>query len=150
MEILSNDFPTTDSALSFIESEVKGYYEIMYEDIYAESPELITLAIKGIQDEFVKNIFPEMGVKWNVYQNHIGHLEFDGCFRCHNDKHSTRNGHFISMDCNLCHTIVAQGVPDTIQIGSIYNALEFVHPNDPKQAWKDDLCSDCHYDLYQQ
>ncbi len=150
MEILSNDFPTTDSALSYIESEVRGYYEFMYEDIYAESPELITQAIKGIQDEFVKNIFPEMGVKWNVYQNHIGHLEFDGCFRCHNDKHSNREGHFISMDCNLCHTIVAQGVPDTIQIGSIYNALEFVHPNDPNQAWKDDLCSECHKDLYQE
>jgi len=150
MEILSNEFNNTDSALAFIESEVREYYEFMYEDLYVERPELITQAIKGIQDEFVKNIFPEMGVTWNVYQNHIGHLEFDGCFRCHNDKRSTSDGQFISKDCNLCHTIVAQGVPDTLQVGSIYHALEFVHPNDPNDAWKDDLCSECHKDLYEQ
>ncbi len=150
MEILSNNFPTTDSALKFIESEVNSYYEFMYEDIYNGSPELITGAIKGIQQGFLNNIFPEMGVKWNVYHNHIGHLEFDGCFRCHDDKHTANDGSFISMDCNLCHTIIAQGVPDTIQTGSIYSALEFVHPNDPNEAWKDDLCSECHKDLYEQ
>jgi hypothetical protein len=52
------------------------------------------------------------------------------------------------MDCNLCHTIIAQGVPDTIQSGSIYQALEFVHPDDPDQNWKEGLCSECHADLY--
>jgi len=148
MDILSKDFPTTDSALAYIESEVTSYYKSSYEDVYNESPELITQAIKGIQEEFAKNIFPEMGVKWKVYHNHIGHLEFNGCFRCHNDKHTTSEGQFISMDCNLCHTIIAQGVPDTIQTGSIYNALEFVHPDDPDQNWKEGLCSECHEDLY--
>lgn len=150
MEILSNDFPTTDSAMMYIESEVLGYYEMMYEDIFSEKPELISQAIRSIQEEFKKNIFPEMGVKWNVYENHIGHLEFDGCFRCHDDKHKTSDGQFIPMDCNLCHTIIAQGEPDTIKTGSIFKALEFIHPNDPNQAWKDELCSECHKDLYLQ
>ena len=148
LEILANDFPTTDSALSFIELTVREYYESSYEDLVATNPELITQAITGIQGEFMNNIFPEMKVKWNAYPNHIGHLEFNGCFRCHNDQHATLQGEVISKDCNLCHSIIAQGVPDTIQSGSIYKSLEFAHPNDPDQMWKEGLCSECHFDMY--
>jgi hypothetical protein len=149
MDVLNEDFPTRDSAMSFIESEVSMYYEFMYEEIFTDRKELIDQAIAGIKQEFSKNIFPYMRVNWKVYPNHIGHLEFNGCFRCHNDQHSTDNGRMISMDCNLCHTIIAQGRPDTLQVTSINNALEFIHPNDPNQGWKGKLCVECHEDLYQ-
>ena len=150
MEILGRDYPTTDSAMRTIEKEVNEYYEMMYEDIYQDDYAMIERAIAGIKNEFNKNIFPEMKVKWNVYHNNIGHLEFNGCFRCHNDKHTTSKGRVISMDCNLCHNIIAQGYADTLNVGSIFDQFEFVHPNDPKQAWKDKMCVDCHWDLYQQ
>ncbi len=148
MGILSMEFPTADSAMQYIESEINDYYAANYEDIYNENYKLIEKAIIGIQDEFNQNIFPEMKVSWKAYHNNIGHLEFNGCFRCHNDKHSTSDGRVISMDCNLCHSIVAQGVPDTLQIGSIYDELEFVHPNDPYGDWKEYRCVECHVDLY--
>lgn len=148
MGILSKDFTSADTALAYIDSEIRKYYSANYADLYSEKPELFTQAIKGIQDEFQKNIFPEMGVKWSVYPNNIGHFEFNGCFRCHNDQHATTDGEVISKDCNLCHTIVAQGIPDTIQGGSIFKPLDFVHPNDEYESWKEGLCSDCHRDLY--
>ncbi|MCB2218922.1 MAG: NapC/NirT family cytochrome c [Bacteroidetes bacterium] len=148
MDILGMDFPTTDSALQYIDNEINGYYSDYYEDFYNENKDLIAQAVKAIQDEFQVNIFPEMKVKWNAYHNNIGHMEFNGCFRCHNDKHTTDRGNVISRDCNLCHGIVAQGVPDTLQVGSIYEELEFVHPNDPYQDWKEYLCVECHADLY--
>jgi hypothetical protein len=94
-------------------------------------------------------MFPEMKVKWNAYPNHIGHLEFNGCFRCHNDRHATEEGNVIPQDCNLCHSIVAQGTPGNMQmISGINESLEFYHQNDPGQDWKGALCSDCHRDLY--
>jgi hypothetical protein len=31
-------------------------------------------------------------------------MESNGCFRCHDDQHKTREGRAISMDCALCHT----------------------------------------------
>lgn len=148
MEILANDFPTMDSAYAFISFEVNRFYQNDYEQIFSEKPELIVQAIKGIQESFSQNTFPEMKVKWNVYPNHIGHLEFVGCFRCHNDNHSTASGEVIPKDCNLCHSIVSQGVPDTIQSGSIYNSLEFIHPNDEYESWKEMNCSECHSELY--
>jgi hypothetical protein len=141
-------FSTTDSAMNYIQTEVLNYYQANYEDVFNEKKDLIDKAINGIQEEFKKNVFPEMGVKWSAYQNNIGHLEFVGCFRCHNDRHQEKSGRVISRNCNLCHSIVAQGMPDTLQTTSVNGFLEFVHPNDPDAQWKTDLCSECHKDLY--
>lgn len=148
MEILAVDFPTTDSAMKYIEFTINEYYEIMHEDLFAMRKDLIAQAIWGIQEGYKLNIFPEMKVKWDAYPNQIGHLEFNGCFRCHNNKQQDGNGRLISMDCNLCHTILAQGVPGNMQVTTIYDSLEFIHPNDPNQAWKDKLCVECHKELY--
>jgi len=90
-----------------------------------------------------------MKVKWNAYPNQIGHLEFEGCFRCHNNRHESETGKKISMDCNLCHTIIAQGTPDNMEaITGLNESLDFFHPNDPDGMWKEGLCSDCHSELY--
>ncbi|MDT8393340.1 MAG: NapC/NirT family cytochrome c [Bacteroidales bacterium] len=148
MEVINNDFPTLDSAFSYIEAEVLMYYEYMHEDIFENDMPLIKKAISAIQSAFSKNIFPYMGVSWTAYPNHIGHLEFNGCFRCHNDRHVSESGKIISMDCNLCHTIIAQGAVDTLQMTDMYQSLEFVHPNDPNEAWKREACSACHKELY--
>ena len=149
MEFMNGSYATTDSAMMAIEEGIKEYYASGHEDLYNSQPGLIDRAVAGIQGEFKKNIFPEMKVKWNAYPNHIGHLEFNGCFRCHNNSHSTEDGRVISMDCNLCHTIVAQGTRDSMQvISTLGESLEFFHQNDPDGMWKEGFCSDCHRDLY--
>lgn len=149
MEVMNGEYSTEDSAMMAIEASMNEYYSMMYEDLYSTDKELIDQAILGIQEVFKKNIFPEMKVNWNVYPNHIGHLEFNGCFRCHNDRHKTSQGRTISMDCNLCHSIIAQGTPDNMQvISGINESLDFYHVNDPNQGWKGKFCSECHKDLY--
>ena len=95
-----------------------------------------------------QNVFPEMGVKWSVHPNHLGHLETIGCDRCHNDLHKSESGKVISRDCNLCHNIVAQGPDSAMQISSSFKPLEFKHPVDIKDEWKTKLCSECHAKLY--
>lgn len=146
--VMNGNYSTTDSAMMGIDQAMREYYNSNYEDIVKSNPELLDKAIAGIQAEYKRNIFPEMKVNWDVYPNHIGHLEFNGCFRCHNDKHSTADGqHKISQDCNLCHHIVAQGTPDSMQVISGLNqSLEFYHQDD--QDWQGNLCSECHRDLY--
>jgi hypothetical protein len=149
MEVMNGKYSTNDSAMMGIEKGITTYYSENYSELSTAKPELIQQAIKGIQDTYQKNIFPEMKVNWKAYPNHIGHLEFNGCFRCHNDKHTTSTGRVIKQDCNLCHSIVAQGTPGNMQVVSgIDQSLEFVHQDDPDQAWKGNLCSDCHSDLY--
>jgi len=148
MEILNTEFPTKDSAFSYIKNHIIEYYSLMYEDIFKEKRKQIDQAIKSIQEGYAQNIFPFMKVKWENYPNHIGHLEFNGCFRCHDNKHVSTDGKMISMECNLCHKIVAQGTPSDLKTSNIMEALEFEHPNDPNQGWKKKLCYDCHKKLY--
>ena len=49
-----------------------------------------------------------MKVTWGTYPNNIGHEDFLGCFRCHDDSHKRADGRTITQDCNACHTILAQ------------------------------------------
>ena len=147
MEICSEEIATTDSTNQYIQTTIQEYYSENYEDLMEENPELIEQAIAGLQQVYHQNIYPEMKVRWDAYPNNIGHLEFNGCFRCHNDLHTSENGHIISKDCNLCHTIVAQGSPDEKTMAMISDSLEFIHPSDIDEAWKEMLCTECHTGL---
>lgn len=147
MQICAEEFTTTDSAITYIEKTIRNFYEEDYPEIFEENPELIEQALTGFKEVFLVNIFPEMNVRWSAYPNHIGHLEFDGCFRCHDDQHSSADGKIISRDCNLCHTITGQGNPEDMQFTAINGTMEFVHPSDIDEEWKESLCTDCHTGL---
>jgi hypothetical protein len=89
-----------------------------------------------------------MKVTYDHYPEHIGHLESDGCFRCHNDAFKAADGSAISRDCNLCHSIVGQGKQGTMEYTNIRDHLEFKHPVNIGTAWKEANCSECHKFLY--
>jgi nitrate/TMAO reductase-like tetraheme cytochrome c subunit len=147
MEICAEDFPVIDSAKVYIEKTVREHYKSDYPEIYEQKPQLIEKAISGIQNAYSQNIFPQMKVKWSAYPNNIGHLEFNGCFRCHNDRHVNENGEYITRNCNLCHAIDAQGTRDHMEVADFNSSLEFKHPVDIDEAWKESLCTDCHTGL---
>lgn len=147
MEICSEDDESADYAKQRIRNTITSFYQENYEEIFKSDPEKIELAINGIQAAFAENIFPTMKVRWDAYPNHIGHLEFDGCFRCHNDRHTSEDGDIISRDCDQCHSIIAQGESDEMQIANLGGSLEFLHPADVGDDWKESMCTDCHTGL---
>jgi hypothetical protein len=61
-------------------------------------------AVKAI---YTRNIFPEMMISWGTYPNNIGHDQFPGCFRCHDDNHKSDAGKAIAQDCTTCHEMLA-------------------------------------------
>jgi nitrate/TMAO reductase-like tetraheme cytochrome c subunit len=145
LEIMDRKFSTTDTAMIVIRDEINKYYKEKYPDIYLNKKYMVDKAVQGIQEVFKKNIFPEMKVRWNVYPNNIGHMEFMGCFRCHNDNHATVQGRVIKKDCNQCHYINAQGPPNKLEVSSINAFLKFLHPDkDSGEAWKEMACVECH------
>jgi hypothetical protein len=148
MNVLKGPFTNKDSALTYIRDSITSFYKNGYPKVYAEKKALVDQAIKGIQGEFVLNVFPYMRVSASSYLNHIGHLESDGCFRCHSGRHKSEKGKIISKDCNLCHTIIAQGPTGNIQYTTMDKEMEFVHPIDVKDNWKTYLCTECHRILY--
>jgi len=147
VDLCAETYQTNEEAMNAIKTGIEEYYRENYPDIFEEQNELIEKAVGGLQESFSSNIFPEMKVRWDVYPNHIGHLEFNGCFRCHNDRHASEDGKVIAKDCNLCHFINAQGSPDNLEIAKIGEQLEFRHPEDIDEEWKESLCTDCHTGL---
>ncbi|MFC2116495.1 NapC/NirT family cytochrome c [Bacteroidota bacterium] len=148
MGLLYAEYASTDTAMIIIRSDVDEYYESMHPGIYTDNYQLIEKAILGIQEDFKQNMFPEMKAKWDVYPNHIGHINSNGCFRCHDDRHKSASGRVITKDCNICHTIVAQGVPGQMTLAGVVDSLEFIHPIDIDGAWKEYHCAECHQYLY--
>ena len=143
-ELCATEYKTSKEAADGIRQGLVDLYEKKYPDIWKKRQGEVEEAIKVVQEEFAKNIFPAMKARWSVYPDHIGHLESNGCFRCHNGRHRTEAGETISKDCNLCHSIVKQGEPASMQVAPITESLEFKHPEDIGGAWKDMACAECH------
>jgi nitrate/TMAO reductase-like tetraheme cytochrome c subunit len=148
MDILRDKFRTSDTAMIVINNGITDYYKTNYPDFYSKNKDIIDNSIAAIEKGYNLNTFPAMKVAYDVYPEHIGHLETNGCFRCHNGTFKSDNGHVITRDCNLCHTIVGQGNPANMEYTNVKENLEFHHPVDIGGAWKDSNCSDCHLYLY--
>jgi len=148
MQALYKDYSTKDSAFLEIRKQVTDFYQSGYPDLATAKKSDIEAAIAEIQTGYSNNIFPFMKASWKAYPNNIGHMESDGCFRCHNDRHATEGGKVISKDCNLCHTILAQGNTGAMEYSKSFEPLEFKHPVDIDDAWRTELCSSCHSQLY--
>jgi nitrate/TMAO reductase-like tetraheme cytochrome c subunit len=100
-------------------------------------------AVAEVQRIYSENFFPEMKVNWRAYPNHIGHTIFPGCYRCHDGQHKSAAGNVITHDCNACHSIISQGEgTDADKISP--KGLEFVHPVDIADMWKEMNCAECH------
>lgn len=149
MEIFNTSFPSVELADSTIRTEIEALYKAVYPEIYAANQKLINQSIEGAQGAFASNVFPKMGSNWDMYPNHIGHIEYNGCFRCHDNNHESEDGNIIRKDCDLCHEILMQGTEANPLTASYNSSLEFKHPVDIDLAWKDYNCTDCHRYLYQ-
>lgn len=108
---------------------------------YAGHPE-IAPAVQELQQIFQRYFFPEMKTDWRAYPNNIGHKDWAGCFRCHDDEHTTpdKSRKISGQDCNSCHTILAEG--RTTKFDTLApQGLEFKHPD---EGWDALRCHDCH------
>jgi nitrate/TMAO reductase-like tetraheme cytochrome c subunit len=148
MGILRNNFTDKDTAFMKIREGINNYYKSGFSDYFEKNIDKIDKAVFALQKAYSRNTFPGMKVNYDIYPDHIGHLESEGCFRCHNDAFTSENGNTITRDCNLCHTIIGQGIHDSLQYTNIRDTLEFQHPIDIGTVWKEANCSECHKYLY--
>jgi hypothetical protein len=150
MEVFFSEyFEDKDTANMVIRDRIETFYRDEHPEIYANQKESIDKSIESLISGFSKNVFPHMQASWDVYPDNIGHKVYNGCFRCHNDRHTSDSGRVISMDCNLCHTILQQGTPGNYETSLFNESLEFKHPVKLKGGWKKGLCTDCHRYLYE-
>jgi hypothetical protein len=101
--LVKSAYPTQDAAKAAIATELSRFYQTNFPEIFRTSRAEVDHAIRGIQRVYERNVFPTMRVTWGTHPNNIGHVDFPGCFRCHDDAHRTADGQAIRQDCELCH-----------------------------------------------
>ena len=90
-----------------IEAGLPAFYREKYPDLQSKEAAAIEAAAVAVRDIYLRNVFPDMKLTWGTHPNNVGHDDFPGCFRCHDDKHKSADGKVVSQECEACHTILA-------------------------------------------
>ena len=112
VELLRTEYPDRQAAAARIVQGLADYYRSAHPDVYRKHRAQIETAADQLKRIYERNVFPDMKITWGTYPNNIGHEDFLGCFRCHDESHKSPAGKVISQDCNACHTILAQDETD--------------------------------------
>jgi nitrate/TMAO reductase-like tetraheme cytochrome c subunit len=139
VEALGEPYTDKETALDSIAIIVRDFYLANYPSVDTAA---VNRSIHWIQYIYENNYFPAMNVSWKKYPNNVGHMYYNGCFRCHDGEHYDEQGNVLSKDCNLCHTIIAETMNDTTRVS--LNGLEYRHPVDLGGNIEDLVCTDCH------
>ncbi len=107
MELIKAAYPTHADATPKIAAGFEKFYADKYPQIYAQRRAEIARSAIALATVYTNNVFPEMNVKWGSYPNNLGHTDFPGCFRCHDDQHASTDGQKIVQDCSSCHSMLA-------------------------------------------
>jgi hypothetical protein len=105
----------------------------------------IEQAVEAMRDIYNSNFFPEMKTDYRARQNNLSHFVNDGCFRCHEGVLRDKTGRTPSTECTACHLIVAQGPSEKLEeLETSLTGLEFKHPEDIDEMWREMKCTECH------
>ena len=141
VQVLTAEYKTKDEAEQAIAAGITKFYQEKYPQIASSKAGSVNGAVSELQRIYRTTFFPEMKVNWKTHPNNVGHFYSQGCFRCHDGNHVSKDGKVVSKDCNSCHTLVGQeeGGEHLAQIP----AQTFKHPVDLGDMTAVN-CSDCH------
>jgi hypothetical protein len=105
VKALKASYASDVAAEAAISQALRDFYRNEQSDVYAARQPEVEKAVTAAVNVYKRNVFPEMNVGFGTYPNNIGHMDFPGCFRCHDDNHKTKDGKTIGQDCETCHAI---------------------------------------------
>ncbi len=163
LQILWATYPNTAAADAAADG-IKSFYALNYPPIAASKPAEIDEAINQIKTLYRLTATPDMKVTAATYPNNLGHLDFPGCFRCHD------GGHYLVVDgkvtnqtipstCDTCHTFPQIGSVASLPLGTpptthndrlwVFDHKNVATGTDPGgqscgQCHAADYCQNCH------
>ena len=105
--LLKASYPSREEAQTQLPAAFENFYKQKYGDVYAQHQADVQHSGQAVLDIYNRNVFPAMKIAWGTYPNNLGHMDFPGCFRCHDDSHTASNSQKITQDCNACHNVLA-------------------------------------------
>ena len=112
VKALKMNYASREVAQVKMREAVQGFYLASYPELARTKAQSIDAAVKNVQAIYNANVWPSMRITWGAYPSFIGHTAATGCFRCHDDEHTTADGRTISGDCALCHSVLAEEEAD--------------------------------------
>jgi nitrate/TMAO reductase-like tetraheme cytochrome c subunit len=108
MRVLWASFPD-DAAADAAIDQLGTFYKLNYPQIYATKGAQIAVAQDELRVLYRLTATPAMKVTAATYASNIGHLDWPGCFRCHDGGHlkivdGVATTETIPSTCNTCHT----------------------------------------------
>lgn len=107
LALLKADYASQDEASRKIPAQLTAFYQGSNPQVLATKTDLVKRAGQELATLYSQNVFPEMKVTWGTHPNHIGHMSYPGCFRCHDGDHNAKDGTSITQDCAACHNLLA-------------------------------------------
>jgi len=107
VELLKADYKSGEEAEQKIPAGLAQFYKDKYPQIAQQRGADIQAAGHSIAGIYGRNVFPDLKVGWGTYPNNLGHADFPGCFRCHDESHATSDKKTITQDCSTCHNALA-------------------------------------------
>jgi hypothetical protein len=107
VEVLKAPYTSQEEAAQKIPLALSAFYQQKYGDIWAKRSNDIQLAGQALVGIYQSNVFPDLKVTWGTYPNNLGHMDDPGCFRCHDDSHTSSDKKTIPQDCSTCHEMLA-------------------------------------------
>ena len=145
LSLLNDEYDSRQEALAAISRGLFEYYQENYPELLEAKKDEIDQATRSLLTIYNQNFFPEMKTDYRARENNLSHFVNDGCFRCHDGVKENEEGETLSSACTSCHLIVAQGPSEKLsEIASDISGLEFQHPEDIDEAWKEMKCTECH------
>jgi nitrate/TMAO reductase-like tetraheme cytochrome c subunit len=106
LELLKANYASEEEARVKIPAALEAFYRAQNPEVLATKAAQVKLAGDELAVLYSQNIFPFMKVTWGTHPNHIGHMSYPGCFRCHDGDHAAKDGTAITQDCSACHNLL--------------------------------------------
>jgi hypothetical protein len=143
LDVLVKNYDDQQNVEEAMRQVIETYYAKNYPDVLKNQKALVDQALSSIVAIYNRNVFPTMKVSWTTYPNNIGHRNWPGCFRCHNDRHVSPTGKILTSSCPVCHTIPTRG--RLLPLGATTPISEEPwHPWPLKGKHAKILCNLCH------
>ena len=107
LALLKGAYASQEEASTRIPRELDAFYSSQHPEVIANNAAKVKEAGQELVTLYSQNVFPYMKVTWGTHPNHIGHMNYPGCFRCHDGSHAGKDGTSITQDCAACHNLLA-------------------------------------------
>ncbi|MDP8979134.1 MAG: NapC/NirT family cytochrome c [Acidobacteriota bacterium] len=107
VELVKASYKSSEEADQKIGAGLSNFYQQKYPEVYGKRTTDIQTAGRALLAIYQRNVFPDLKVEWGTYPNNLGHTDYPGCFRCHDDGHATADKKTITQDCGACHQALA-------------------------------------------